>query len=96
MKPADRPIASPDVVLREEFDDWAVLFHPLTGEAIGTSPAGVAIWKLLDGVRTLEEVAKAVQAQCEDAPEVDTVLGDTLTFTDDLARRLFVVMKDEG
>ena len=95
MKPTDKLNASPDVVLREEFDDWAVLFHPLTGEAIGTGPVGVAIWKLLDGTRTLEEVARAVKAQCEDAPDVETVLGDTLTFADDLQRRLFVVVREK-
>jgi SynChlorMet cassette protein ScmD len=92
MKPTDSPMASPDVVLREEFDDWAVLFHPLTGEAVGTGPVGVAIWKLLDGQHTLAEVAVQVQAQCEDAP--DTVLEDTLAFVQDLQQRLFV--KDEG
>ena len=96
MKPTDKLIPSPDIVLREEFDDWALLFHTHTGEVIGTSPVGVAIWKLLDGTRTLEEVARVVKAQCEDAPDVDTVLGDTLTFADDLQRRLFVVVKDEG
>ena len=96
MNPTDKPIASPEVVLREEFDDWAVLFHPLTGEAVGTGPVGVAIWKLLDGQRTLAEIAAEIEAQCEDAP--DTVLEDTLAFVDDLARRLFVLVeeKDEG
>jgi len=94
MKHTDRPIANPDAVLREEFDDWAVLFHPLTGEAVGVGPVGVAIWKLLDGQRTLAQVAAEVEASCEDAPE--TVLEDTVAFVDDLERRLFVRMRDEG
>jgi len=94
MKPTDKPTISPDVVLREEFDDWAVLFHPLTGEAVGVGPVGVTIWKLLDGQLTLAEVAAQVQARCEDAPP--TVLEDTLAFVEDLHRRLFVRMKDEG
>ena len=90
MNSTDKPIAEPQVVLREEFDDWAVLFHPLTGEAVGTGPVGVAIWKLLDGQRTLAEVAAQVEAQCEDAPT--TVLEDTLAFVEDLRRRLFVLV----
>jgi SynChlorMet cassette protein ScmD len=96
VRPKDKPIASPEVVLREEFDDWAVLFHPLTAEAIGTGPVGVAIWKLRDGQLTLAQVAAEIEARCEDAP--DTVLEDTLAFVDDLARRLFVLAKekDEG
>jgi SynChlorMet cassette protein ScmD len=90
MNSTDKPIAEPQVVLREEFDDWAVLFHPLTGEAVGTGPVGVAIWKLLDGQRTLAEVAAQVEAQCEDAPA--TVLEDTLAFVEDLRRLLFVLV----
>jgi Coenzyme PQQ synthesis protein D (PqqD) len=77
-------------VLREGFDDWAVLFHPLTGEAVGAGPVGVIIWKLLGGQRTLAEVAAQVEAQCEDAPP--TVLEDTLAFVEDLQRRLFVLV----
>lgn len=91
MKHTDKPIVHPDAVLREEFDDWAVLFHPLTGEAVGVGPVGVAIWKLLDGQRTLAEVAAEIQAQCEDAP--DTVLEDSVAFVGDLERRLFVTVK---
>jgi len=93
MQPTDIPIANPDAVLREEFDDWAVLFQPMTGEAVGVGPVGVAIWKLMDGQRSLAKVAAEVKAQCEDAP--DTVLEDTIAFVDDLKRRLFVRMKDE-
>ncbi len=96
MKPTAKPVADPQVVLREEFDDWAVLFHPLTAEAVGTGPVGVAIWKALDGQRTLTEIAAEIEAQCEDAP--DTVLEDTVAFAEDLERRLFVLVeeKDEG
>ena len=95
MNPADKPSADPQVVLREDFADWAVLFHPLTGEAVGVSPVGVTIWKLLAqrGQRTLAEVAAEVQAQCEDAPP--TVLADTIAFVQDLRRRLFVLPEDQ-
>ena len=49
MEPHDKPIANPLVVLREEFDDWAILFDPDTGNAFGLNPTGVYLWKLLDG-----------------------------------------------
>ena len=93
MQPTDQPIADPQVVLRDDFAGWAVLFHPLTGEAAGIGPVGLVIWKLLDGQRTLAEVAAQVQAQCADAPS--TILADTLAFVDDLQRRLLVRVKDE-
>jgi hypothetical protein len=46
---ARNPVANPLIVLREEFDDWAILFDPDTGNAFGLNPTGVFIWKLLDG-----------------------------------------------
>lgn len=94
MQATDKPIANPDAVLREEFDDWAVLFEPRTGEAVGVGPVGVAIWKRLDGQRTLAQVAAEIEALCEDAP--DTVLEDTIAFVDDLERHLLVLPKNEG
>lgn len=95
MNPEDKPVAFPEVVLREEFDDWVILFQPLTGETMGTGPVGVAIWKLLDGRRTLAEIATAVAALCADAPAADAVLADTLAFAGDLHRRLFIRLPDE-
>jgi hypothetical protein len=44
------PVAKSVVVLREEFDEWAVLYNPDTADAVGINPVGVAIWKLLDGI----------------------------------------------
>ncbi len=63
MKPTDKPIASPKVVLREEFDNWAVLFQHETGEAVG-----VAIFRMLDGQRTLAEVAAEIEASARMRP----------------------------
>ncbi len=36
MNPEDKPIANPMIVFREEFDDWAVLFNPETGDTFWT------------------------------------------------------------
>ena len=93
LNPHDRVVASPHAVLREEFDDWAVLFHSLTGEAKGVDPVGVAVWKAIDGRRTLAEIAALIQAACEDAPS--TVLEDTIAFVRDLHRHLFVEVVPE-
>jgi SynChlorMet cassette protein ScmD len=63
------PIANPVVVLREEFDDWAVLFNPDTAAAVGINPIGVAIWKLLDGQRNVQAIADEIRQQFTDVPE---------------------------
>ena len=63
------PIANRNVVLREEFDDWAVLFDPDSGNGFGINPVSVFIWKRLDGRRTTREILKELSEKCEDVPE---------------------------
>jgi SynChlorMet cassette protein ScmD len=60
--------ANPLVILREEFDDWAILFDPDTGSAFGVNPIGVLIWKLLDGRHSLEEITREIQTAAEEVP----------------------------
>lgn len=64
-----RILANPAVVLREEFDDWAVIYNPDTAAASGINPVGVAIFKLLDGSRTVEQVVEAVAREFAEVPE---------------------------
>lgn len=63
------PFANPVVVLREEFDDWAVIYNPDTAAASGINPVGVAIFRLLDGSRTLDQIVDAVRHQFSEVPE---------------------------
>jgi SynChlorMet cassette protein ScmD len=64
----EKPIRNPYVVLREEFDDWAVLFNPDTGHGFGLNPTGVYLWKLLDGEHTIDDVLGALQRDADDIP----------------------------
>jgi SynChlorMet cassette protein ScmD len=73
------------IVLREEFDDWAVLFDPDTGNAFGLNPVGVFVWKRLDGNNTFKQISKDLGENCEDTPEdVDNHLQ---AFIQDLVQR---------
>ena len=38
MTHEDKPIANPLIVLREEFDDWAILFDPDSGDDVERCP----------------------------------------------------------
>ena len=69
MKNLGKPIANPMLVLREEFDDWAILFDPDTGHAFGLNPVSVFIYKRLDGDHTILDITKELSEQCEDVPE---------------------------
>lgn len=69
MQNKDLPIANPLLVFREEFDDWAILFDPDTGDGFGLNPVSAFIWKRLDGKHTVQDILKALQKSCVDTPE---------------------------
>lgn len=64
----DKPMANPLIMLREEFDDWAILFDPDTGHAFGINPVGVFVWKRLDGRHTIQDILSELQESCESIP----------------------------
>ncbi|MBU0491257.1 MAG: SynChlorMet cassette protein ScmC [Chloroflexi bacterium] len=93
MNLTDRPIPSPGVVLRADFGDYALLFHPLFDDLVGLSPVALATWRALDGRRTVSEIAALVRAQFDGAPE--SVAEDVVAFLSDLTRRGFVLTEPE-
>ena len=83
-----KPIVNPVVVLRKEFDDWAVLFNPDTAEAVGINPVGVAIWELLDQQIETQEIVANIRQDFADVP--GSAKEEIETFIADLAKRGFV------
>ena len=91
---SQKPIANPVVVLREESDDWALLFNPDTDQVVGTNPTGVEIWRLLDGTRTIAQIATQLREHLDDVPDaVDDEVND---FVSGLAARGFVELAPES
>ncbi len=64
----NKPMANASIVLREEFDEWAVLFDPETGIAHGLNPLGVFVWKKLDGNHSIDEILEELKNEVEDVP----------------------------
>jgi SynChlorMet cassette protein ScmD len=62
------PTANSLLVLREEFDDWAILFDPDSGKAVGLDPVGVFVWKLLDGKHTQGDILEQITGEFYDVP----------------------------
>lgn len=81
----NKPIANSLIVLREEFDNWAILFDPDSGEAKGLNPTGVFIWKLLDGTHTMRDIASEVSVECKNVP--DNIESDVKEFVSSLTER---------
>ncbi len=92
----DAPITSPrykinpDVVLREEDPDGALLFNPDTNQIRVLNSTGLFIWKLMDGTRDLASIVAALKESFEDVPE-DEVEGHAAAFIDDMSSSGFFV-----
>ena len=93
MNQTDRPIANPIVMLREEFDDWAVLYNPDTADAVGINPVGVAVWKRMNGKKSLEQIVAEISNSFENAP--DTAYKEIALFVNNLAENGFVGLELE-
>jgi len=79
------PDINPAIILREEFDDWAILFDPDSNTVFGINPIGVIIWKCIDGRRTMRDIMKMLHKDLDDVPEdAGTHLNE---FIDDLVKR---------
>ncbi len=94
MNQTDIPIANPIVVLREEFDDWAILFNPDTADAVGINPVGVAVWKRMDGKISIEDIVSEIINSFEDTP--DAVFKEIAAFVNRLAENGFVGLELES
>ena len=88
MESLEKPVANPIVVLREEFDDWAVLFNPDTAAAVGINPIGVSIWKKLDGRHSLGDIVDHIQQAYRDVPA--NVSDDVNAFVSQLTEQGFI------
>lgn len=88
MNVQSKPVAHPVVVLREEFDDWAVLFHPDTAEAVGINPVGVALWKRMDGTHSLTDLVAELGELFSGVP--GSAPEEVAAFVEDLEQRGFV------
>ena len=69
MTMKDKPLANPLIVLREEFDDWAILFDPDQGNAYGLNPISVFIWQRLDGKHNVDEIVAELRTEYSEVPE---------------------------
>ncbi len=83
-----KQIINPVVVLRKEFDDWAVLFNPDTAEAVGINPVGVAIWELLAADRSMDNIVENIRQDFADVP--GSAADEIQSFINDLTERGFV------
>jgi len=85
-----RLLANPDCVLREESDEWGVLFNPDTGQAFGVNPTGIGLWRAFDGRRTVAEVEAELLSASPDAP--GSAAAEIRSFAQDLIAHGFAIV----
>jgi hypothetical protein len=65
-----------------------VLFNPDSAAASGINPVGVAVWKRMDGQRSLEEIVAEIKDRFEEVPA--GALEEISAFVGTLAEQGFV------
>lgn len=94
MEASEIPVLNPVVVLREEADDWAILFNPDTSQAVGINPVGVRIWKLTDGKTSVHDIGRKVREHFSNVPEAAD--REVNAFLDELADKGFIGREAEA
>lgn len=88
-----RPARNPLIVLREETDDWGLLFNPDTGETFGLDPTGIFLWKLSDGSLSIDDMCQQVREGFRGVPE--GVAEMVVKFFTDLQARNLISSKGQ-
>jgi len=85
-------IANSSIVFREEFDNWALLFNPDTGDVYGLNPVGSFIMKQLDGTLTAKDFVEKIKTSFDDvSPDIDQDVG---SFLDELVTKGFAEYRE--
>lgn len=86
-EPITLPTPHPQISLREEFDDWALLYNPDNGRSVGLTPTGVSIWQSLSVGKDLDGIIQALTEEFDPLPE--DVNEDIRTFCEQIVRAGF-------
>jgi hypothetical protein len=87
-------LRNPDVVLREEDEDGALLFNPDTNQVRVLNATAVFLWHLCDGTKGVPDMVAALKTQFEGAPEKEAE-DHVKSFMDDMTANGFIGVAEE-
>jgi hypothetical protein len=87
---SDYPVPNPNIIGRI-LDNEAVLVLPDKGKVKVLNEVGARIWELVDGARSVRDIAAAICAEYD--VDVDQAQLDTLAFLDELETKGMVSLK---
>ena len=80
---------NPVIVLREESDDWAILYNPDSGQSMGINPTGIDIWKKINGSNDINNIIKEINQEYENvSPDVENEIN---SFIQNLSNQGFII-----
>jgi hypothetical protein len=82
-------VRNPDVVLREEDPDGALLFNPDTNQIRVINSTGLFIWKHCDGRKDLPAIVSSLKETFDGIPEAE-VDNQVNAFVDDMRANGFL------
>lgn len=91
MLPVNSYYRTTGIVLREELDDWALLFNPESGKVAGINAVGVALWKMLKEHHTSPEIVIALKECFTEIPP--NVENDVIEYLSTLSDRGFITVE---
>jgi coenzyme PQQ biosynthesis protein PqqD len=86
---SERPRRDPSVAWRV-IQGEAVMVLPSTGKVHTLNAVGTRFWELVDGRRTLAEIARQLEEEFEALPE--TIASDCRRFASELAERRLLTL----
>ncbi len=88
-------VQNPDVTLREEDPDGALLFNPDTNQIRVINSTGLFIWKRCDGKHDLHGLVTAMKDAFEGVPEKE-VTEQVTVFIEDMKANGFIGLPQSG
>lgn len=83
---------NPNVVLREEDEDGALLFNPDTNQVQVVNATAAFIWKTCDGAHTLDHILAALQEEFDETPPEDALRQEIQTYLESMEINGFLIM----
>jgi len=89
-----RYIKNPDVILREEDSDGALIFNPDTDQIRVLNPTGLFIWQLCNGTNDQAGIVSALRESFDEIPE-DQISQQVEDFISEMATAGFIGTVEE-
>jgi hypothetical protein len=87
-------LRNPDVALRDEDDDGALLFNPDTNQVLVLNPTAVCVWKNCNGTLNVTAMINLIKEEFDEVPNA-TVEEEILKFLTDMTKGGYICLPEK-